>query len=87
MLISTLSLAVFSLSELTYQNTGTSQSSGTVGNGKLTNAHLLPYSGSNWRYFSPLSYYILDDAYSNSRVVVTLLEAYKQLEKLQPRKT
>ena len=79
-----LAILICSFPELTYKNTGVSQSSGTVGNGSLANAHLLPYSGPNWRYFSPLSYFMLDDAYTNSRVVSTLEDAFKALEDSRP---
>jgi len=82
-----MAVSIASFNELTYSNTGESKSSGTVGNGKLTNAHLLPYSGENWRYFGPLSYFILDDAYTHSRVAATLLDAFNSLEKTLPDQT
>ena len=77
-------LLVCSVPELTYKNSGVSKSSGTAGNGSLSNAYLLPYSGPNWRYFSPLSYFILDNAYTNSRVASTLHDAFITLENSRP---
>jgi len=73
-------LLLFALPELFSNNTGESKSIGSVGNGKLENAHLLPYRGANFRYFSLLSYYLFDNAYTHSRVSQTILEAYQECE-------
>ncbi|MEM8528509.1 MAG: hypothetical protein AAGG68_27980 [Bacteroidota bacterium] len=71
---------ILSTPELLYKNEGNSKSIGSPGNGQLENPYLMPYSGKNFRYFSPLSYYILDDAYLHSKVNATLLAAYKECE-------
>jgi penicillin-insensitive murein DD-endopeptidase len=70
--------------ELRYQNSGKSISHGTVGNGELENAFLMPYSGANFRYFSPLSYYVMNNGYLNNRVHNTVLEAYNTCESTCP---
>lgn len=72
---------ILSIPEFLYKNEGKSKAIGSPGNGQLENPHLMPYSGENFRYFSPLSYYILDDAYLHSKVQATLLAAYEECEK------
>ncbi|MEN0047691.1 MAG: hypothetical protein AAF806_11585, partial [Bacteroidota bacterium] len=72
---------ILSIPELIYENEGNSKAIGSPGNGQLENPHLMPYSGENFRYFSPLSYYILDDAYLHSKVRSTLLSAYEECKK------
>ncbi|MCB9283185.1 MAG: hypothetical protein H6563_03855 [Lewinellaceae bacterium] len=84
LLLAGLTLLVFSIPELFGHNTGMSSSHGSVGSGKLENAWLLPYRGPNFRYFSPLSYYILDNAYTHSSVYQTILEAYQTCETTCP---
>lgn len=81
LLLLCIAIIILSVSELLYKNEGNSKAIGSPGNGKLENPHLMPYSGENFRYFSPLSYYILDDAYLHSRVQTTLLTAYQECEK------
>lgn len=61
-----------------------SQSEGTVSNGSLKNGIKLPYKGENYKYFSKLSYYILNRAYVNAKVYNTVLEAYKTCEATCP---
>ncbi|MEL6719347.1 MAG: hypothetical protein AAFO82_14465 [Bacteroidota bacterium] len=73
--------SILAFPELIYKNRGKSKAIGSVGNGSLENPYLMPYSGKNFRYFSPLSYYILDDAYLHSKVYATLLAAYQECEK------
>ena len=70
--------------ELRYQNSGKSISHGSVGNGELENAFLIPYSGANFRYFSPLSYYVLNNGYVNNKVHKTVKQAYKICESTCP---
>ncbi len=70
--------------ELVHQNDGKSNPKGTVGNGSIENAWLLPWSGPNYRYYSPFSYFILDRAYAHHKVHATLLEAYAKLETRTP---
>ncbi len=47
-----------------------------MSNGKLVNAYKLPFSGENFSYFSPLSYYILGRAYVHSKVYKTIIDSY-----------
>lgn len=62
-----------------------SQSIGTVSNGSLKNGVKLPYKGENYKYFSKLSYYILNRAYVNAKVYNTILETYKTCETTCPK--
>lgn len=77
-------MVFLSLPELTHKNKGKSKSKGTWAKGSIENAYLLPYKGKNFKYFSPLSYYILDDAYLHSSLHATVLEAYAKCEKSLP---
>jgi len=59
--------------------------SGSPGKGSLKNAWLIPYSGSNYKYFSPISYYFMDNGYIHHQAYHTLLSSYKICEKTCPR--
>ncbi|MTB50870.1 hypothetical protein [Lewinella sp. W8] len=72
-------LLVLAFPELTHHNEGPSAVSGTVANGHLSNAWLLPYRGDNFKYFSPVSYYLLDRAYVDARVHAAVTGAYARL--------
>lgn len=72
-------LLVLAFPELTHRNAGESKVVGGFANGSLTNAWLLPYCGENFKYFSPLSYYVLDRAYVDSRVYAAVTGAYENL--------
>ena len=67
-----------SIPECTHQNSGESISIGSVRNGKLKNGYLLPYSGENFKYFSPLSYFIMNNGYTHSTLYKVTLEAYEE---------
>ncbi|MBK8491556.1 MAG: penicillin-insensitive murein endopeptidase [Saprospirales bacterium] len=84
LLIAGLTLVVFSIPELFGRNTGNSKSLGSVRDGQLENGYLLPYHGANFCYFSPMSYYLLDNAYTHSNVYHTILEAYRTCEETCP---
>ena len=73
-----------SIPELIFKNKGESISSGRYSNGSISNSYLLPYSGNNFQYFSPLSYFILNCGYTNSKVYETVIEAYAACEKSCP---
>lgn len=75
-----------SVPELIHQNEGISISIGNARDGKLKNGWLMPYRGPNFHYFSPFSYYILNNAYVNSSVHATLMDAYKVCETTCPGK-
>jgi penicillin-insensitive murein endopeptidase len=77
-------LGLLSIPELTHTNSGESESVGSVRNGKLRNGWLMPFKGNNFRYFSRFSYYILNNAYVNSRVYKTLTQAYATCETTCP---
>lgn len=61
-----------------------SRAYGTVSKGRLENGVKLPYSGSNFRYFSPLSYFLLNRAYLHDQVYTSVMEAYAACHKNQP---
>ncbi len=67
-------------SQMLYKNDGISKSEGKVSKGSLTNAYKIPYSGDNYSFFSPFSYYILRRSYVNSKVHKTIIDSYKQCE-------
>lgn len=69
------------IAEFTHVNQGDSKSTGSRANGTLENAYLLPYDGANFKYFSPISYYWMDNAYCHSRLYHTVLQAYKTCQK------
>ena len=73
-------LGISAAPQIFHSNSGVSQSIGPVNKGEIVNAYLLPYSGDNFRYFSPLSYYILGRAYVHSTVHQIVLDSYKQCE-------
>jgi penicillin-insensitive murein endopeptidase len=77
---------LLSLPEILHTNSGTSVSEGSVRDGKLQNGWLMPFAGENFHYFSGFSYYILNNAYVNSRVYQTLTDAYKKCETTCPGK-
>ncbi len=83
LILSIIAIAL-SIPELVHNNSGKSKASGSVGKGKLTNAYLVPWSGQNFRYFSPISYFLLDNGYTHSKVHNTILEAYKICESTCP---
>ncbi len=73
-------IVILAIPEISYKNTGKSRSIGSVGKGGIENPYLMPYSGNNFRYFSQISYYLLDNGYVNSKVHATTLDAYTLCE-------
>lgn len=61
-----------------------SQSIGTVGNGKLINGRLVPYSGANFFYFDSTSY-MNKRAFVHEKVLKVVLKTYEKLEDLAPK--
>jgi len=78
--------ALLSIPEITHTNRGISESVGSVRDGKLRNGWLMPFEGKNFRYFSRFSYYILNNAYVNSKVYDVLMDAYQACETSCPGK-
>jgi hypothetical protein len=68
------------LPEVFYSHPAESESIGSVRNGSLKLGWLMPHQGKNFHYFSGLSYYILNNAYTHSKVYQVLLDAYKACE-------
>ncbi|MEO5906048.1 MAG: hypothetical protein ABIQ11_04945 [Saprospiraceae bacterium] len=81
-----LSMALCSIPEIVHTNAGLSESTGSVRKGKLNNGYLIPFNGPNYHFFSHFSYYILNNAYVNSRVYATVMDAYKACESNCPGK-
>lgn len=84
--ICALSVWVFasSCSVMMHTNKSSSEARGTVGNGELSNSWLMPYSGPNYKYFSPMSYYVLGNAFTHEKMHHTLLGAFKTCETTCP---
>ena len=59
-------------------------SKGSPGNGSLQNAAKLPYKGPGYRYFSPLSYYVLQRGFVHEKVRKTVQQAYKSCHESMP---
>lgn len=57
-----------------------STSHGSVGNGSLENATLIPYEGDNYSYFDASSY-LGGRAYTHSRVAKITIDTYESLQK------
>ncbi len=84
LLTAAISFLICAWSEIHHKNIGQSQSVGSVGNGHLVNAYLLPYSGPNFSYFSFISYYVMDNGYVHSKIGQTVLDAYVECEESCP---
>ena len=63
-----------------------STSAGSVSNGNLKNGKLIPFQGSNFKYFDETSY-LSGRAFLNSKVLKTVIGGYNQLETLYPSRT
>ena len=63
---------------------GTSISKGKVNNGSLINGRKFPYKGENYKYFSPLSYSLLNRAWVHAKVLDISLQSYKICEEKFP---
>ena len=70
-------LLALAIPEVLHENEGKSRATGSPGKGTIENAWLIPYFGPNYRYFSPLSYYLLDRGYAHHRVHDAILAAYE----------
>ncbi|MFB6319658.1 hypothetical protein [Saccharicrinis sp. FJH54] len=72
------------LPQMIHKNHGTSQSTGTVSNGRLNNGYKLPYKGDNFRYYSFFDYYILGRCYVHSDIYRITLDSYADLKSFYP---
>jgi penicillin-insensitive murein endopeptidase len=66
-------------------NGKTSQSMGTVSDGKLVNGKLMPFQGANFRYFDTLSY-LSSRGFVNDKVKRSTLQTYTELAKDFPQR-
>lgn len=73
-----------SIPQVFHKNSGTSESIGTVGNGKLINGYKIPFHGTNFKYFSALDYFIFGRCYLHSDIYKAVLDSYKELEQSYP---
>lgn len=81
-----IAVTLLSLPEILHENKGVSVSIGSVRNGKLQNGWLIPYHGNNFHFFSPVSYFLLNNGYVNSSVYNVIMDAYKTCEASCPDK-
>lgn len=79
-----IAIIIACIPEITHVNQGVSVSSGSARDGKLENGWLMPYTGSNYRYFSLVSYYLVNAAYVNSAIHKVLIESYAACETTCP---
>lgn len=74
-------IGMLCLPEFTHKNNKPSISHGTRSDGALENGFLLPYAGDNFKKFSWISYYMMNNAYVNDKVGTVVLKSYKELFK------
>lgn len=84
LLLCLIGIIISAIPECTHHNSGKSKAKGSVGKGSIENPWLVPYAGKNFKYFSPLSYFILNNGYTHSKVYHTLLTAYEECEQTCP---
>ena len=65
---------------------GVSISKGTVKNGELINGRRFPKKGSNYKYFSKITYFLKNRAWVNAKVLDIAIEAYKKCEITMPKR-
>jgi len=75
---------LLSIPQIFHRNRLDSISEGSVGDGRLINGNLIPYSGKNFCYFSLISYYPCGDAYLNSKLLTTIVDAYEECDSTCP---
>ncbi|MBL56600.1 MAG: hypothetical protein CMP61_05385 [Flavobacteriales bacterium] len=63
---------------------GRSLSKGSVKKGSLKNGRRFPKKGTNFKYFSKLTYFIDNRAWVHEKVCMATLEAYKICEQMMP---
>lgn len=83
----TMTLCLFlspTLPQVLHKNSGTSQSIGSVSNGQLINGYKVPYKGKNFKYFSPLDYFIFGRCYLHSDVFQIVINSYKDINRHYP---
>jgi len=80
LLVTVVVLLFLSVPNLLYRNKGMSSSYGTPGNGKIENPYQVRYSAKNYRYFSLLSYFIMDNGFVHSNLEQTIQDSYRECE-------
>lgn len=83
-IVTIITLLILALPQLINKNTGESTSTGTPAKGSIQNAWLIPYNGTNYKYFSLISYYLMDNGYLHSSAHKTLLDSYEICSKTCP---
>jgi len=61
-------------------------SKGTVKYGELINGRRFPKKGSNYKYFSKITYFLKNRAWVNAKVLDIAIEAYKECEITMPKR-
>lgn len=79
-----IALIIACIPEIVHVNEGESISIGSARDGKLENGWLMPSRGTNFRYFSLISYYLVNAAYVNSSIYKVLTESYVICESTCP---
>lgn len=78
------SIGLFSQCFYKIKGEGPSTSEGSVSNGKLINGRKFPLFGDNFKYFSKMSYHILNRAWVHQKVMEISLDAYKECKQSCP---
>jgi penicillin-insensitive murein DD-endopeptidase len=79
-------LLVVSVPNLVYKNRGESTSYGNTGNGRIENPYQVKFRDENYRYFSLVSYFIMDNGFVHSSLEQTIQETYKECKTTCPGK-
>ncbi len=75
---------ILAIPDVFYKNAGESFSIGSPGNGRVINPYKIKYNSKNVRYFSPVSYFVMNNCYVHSLLAKTLTDSYKSCEKTCP---
>ena len=81
---SLLLLVFFSDCSQKIKGEGDSISQGKVNDGELINGRKFPFSGENYKYFSRISFAVLNRAWVHQKVLQTTLDAYQLCKKSCP---
>jgi penicillin-insensitive murein DD-endopeptidase len=86
LLVTAMAILILSVPNLLYRNEGRSISYGSPGDGKIEYPYQVRYSGKNYRYFSLLSFFIMDNGFVHSNLEQTIQDTYRECEKTCPDK-
>jgi penicillin-insensitive murein endopeptidase len=66
------------------KGSGTSESVGEVNNGSLVNGRKFPFRGTNYKYYSRVSYAVFNRAWVHEKVLKTCIDAYETCQTTCP---